>query len=167
MFIKWFSFTFKISGQKRRAQWRFCCRACCSWICSSLWAASQSASVSGLFLLHNFLLTSSQWSTWPYSLVKLTFLSPLRETTKCQTSGVYVFKSGTYGLTSTLCNILAFYALRKNNRVFLVPYLVFLPLVLVTIVIFIVKSILSKGLTPELLFIPMAVGKSENKLTNS
>jgi vacuolar-type H+-ATPase subunit I/STV1 len=65
---------------------------------------------------------------------------------------------GTYGLTSTLCNILAFYALRKNNRVFLVPYLVFLPLVLVTIVIFIVKSILSKGLTPELLFIPMAVG---------
>ena len=73
-----------------------------------------------------------------------------------------VLKSGTYGLTSTLCNILAFYALRKNNRVFLVPYLVFLPLVLVTIVIFIVKSILSKGLTPELLFIPMAVGKSEN-----
>ena len=57
-----------------------------------------------------------------------------------------------------LCNTLAFYGLRKNNRIFLVPYLVFLPLVLVTIVIFIVKSILSKGLTPELLFIPMAVG---------
>ena len=68
---------------------------------------------------------------------------------------------GTYGLTSMLCNTLAFYGLRKNNRIFLVPYLVFLPLVLVTIVIFIVKSILSKGLTPELLFIPMAVGKSE------
>ena len=58
-----------------------------------------------------------------------------------------------------LCNSLSFYSLRKNNRIFLVPYLIFLPLVLVTIVIFIVKSILSKGLTPELLFIPMAVGE--------
>jgi len=65
---------------------------------------------------------------------------------------------GTYGLTSVLCNSLSFYSLRTNNRIFLVPYLIFLPLVLVTIVIFIVKSILSKGLTPELLFIPMAVG---------
>merc|ERR1711971_1007808 len=47
---------------------------------------------------------------------------------------------GTYGLTSVLCNSLSFYSLRTNNRIFLV------------------KSILSKGLTPELLFIPMAVG---------
>jgi len=65
---------------------------------------------------------------------------------------------GAYGLTSVLCNALAFHGLRKEKRVFLVPYLVFLPLVLITILIFIVKCILTKGLTPELLFIPMAVG---------
>ena len=56
--------------------------------------------------------------------------------------------------------------MRKNNRIFLVPYLIFLPLVVVTIVIFIVKNILSKGLTPELLFIPMAVGEKLNTKSN-
>ena len=65
---------------------------------------------------------------------------------------------GTYGLTSLLCNGLTFYGLRKKNRIFLVPYLVFLPLVLTSLIILIIKNILTRGITPETLFIPMAVG---------
>ena len=65
---------------------------------------------------------------------------------------------GTYGLTSLLCNSLAFYGLRKKNRIFLVPYLVFLPLVLTSLIILIIKNILTRGITLETLFIPMAVG---------
>ena len=65
---------------------------------------------------------------------------------------------GTYGLTSLLCNGLAFYGLRKKNRIFLVPYLVFLPLVLTSLIILVIKNILTRGITPETLFIPMAVG---------
>merc|ERR1719495_1668994 len=65
---------------------------------------------------------------------------------------------GTYALTSLLCNCFALHGLKRENRVFLVPYLVFLPLVLTSIVILIVKNILTRSVSPEMLFIPMAVG---------
>merc|ERR1712029_734071 len=65
---------------------------------------------------------------------------------------------GTYGFTSLLCNCFALHGLKKENRVFLVPYLVFLPLVLTSIVILIVKNILTRSVSPEMLFIPMAIG---------
>jgi len=65
---------------------------------------------------------------------------------------------GTYALTSLLCNCFALHGLKRENRMFLVPYLVFLPLVLTSIVILIVKNILTRSVSPEMLFIPMAVG---------
>ena len=65
---------------------------------------------------------------------------------------------GTYGLTSLLCNGLAFYGIRKKNRIFLIPYLVFLPLVLTSLMILVIKNVLSQGITPETLFVPMAIG---------
>ena len=35
---------------------------------------------------------------------------------------------GMYGLTSSLCNCLVIFTIKKKNRVFLIPYLFFLPL---------------------------------------
>ena len=64
---------------------------------------------------------------------------------------------GMYGFTSSLCNFLAFFAIKKKNRVFLVPYLVFLPLTAISLLILLVKNILTRNTTPESLFIPLTI----------
>ena len=65
---------------------------------------------------------------------------------------------GTYSLTALLCNSLAVYGLRTDSRVFLLPYLLFIPLVLTSFIVLIVKNCLTRGLSPESLLIPMALG---------
>ena len=64
---------------------------------------------------------------------------------------------GMYGLTSTLCNCLAIFAIKKKNRVFLIPYLVFLPLTATSLLTLLVKNILTRDTTPESLFIPLTI----------
>ena len=65
---------------------------------------------------------------------------------------------GTYSLTALLCNGLAVYGLRTENRVFLLPYLLFIPLVFTSLIVLIVKNCLTRGVNPESLLIPMALG---------
>ena len=64
----------------------------------------------------------------------------------------------TYSLTAILCNCLAVQGLRNDSRTFLVPYLIFLPLVLTSLIVYVVNTVLTRGLTPESLFIPMVLG---------
>ena len=65
---------------------------------------------------------------------------------------------GTYSLTALLCNSLAVYGLRTDSRAFLLPYLLFIPLVLTSFIVLIVKNCLTRGLSPESLLIPMGLG---------
>merc|ERR1712155_111878 len=64
----------------------------------------------------------------------------------------------TYSLTAILCNCLAVQGLRNDSRTFLVPYLIFLPLVLTSLIVYVVNTVLTRGLSPESLFIPMVLG---------
>jgi len=62
---------------------------------------------------------------------------------------------GIYGLISFICNCLANYGIRKWRRFFLLPYLTFLPTVLVLLLIYLIGSSFMCGIT-EAIVLPLA-----------
>jgi len=63
---------------------------------------------------------------------------------------------GGYGLLSVICNCLASFGIKKRRRYFLVPYLVFIPMVLSILFIILITSLCTKGVS-ELLAVPVVI----------
>ena len=64
---------------------------------------------------------------------------------------------GVYGLISILCNFLASHGVKSSNKVLLLPYLIFYPLVVTTLAISIINSVLASTITVESLLLPLGL----------
>ena len=64
---------------------------------------------------------------------------------------------GVYGLLSMLCNFLASHGVKSSSKVFLLPYLLFYPLVVTILTITIINSVLTSALTVETLLLPLGL----------
>ena len=64
---------------------------------------------------------------------------------------------GGYGVLSLLCNCLASHGVKSCNKVFLVPYLIFYPLVVTTLMVFMINSVLTSVLAAETLLLPLGL----------
>jgi len=63
---------------------------------------------------------------------------------------------GGYGLLSVFCNCLASFGIKKRRRYFLVPYLVFIPMVLSLLFIILITVLCTKGVN-EFLAVPVVI----------
>ena len=68
-----------------------------------------------------------------------------------------IFMLGVYGVLSLLCNCLATYGVKNRIKTFLVPYLVFYPLVVAITTIYLTNSLLCSHTSVVTLVLPLAV----------
>ena len=64
---------------------------------------------------------------------------------------------GVYGLISILCNFLASHGVKSSNKVLLLPYLLFYPLVITILAISVINSVLTSTITVESLLLPLGL----------
>jgi len=63
---------------------------------------------------------------------------------------------GGYGLLSVICNCMASFGIKKRRRYFLIPYLVFIPMVLSLLFIILITVLCTKGVN-EFLAVPVVI----------
>ena len=64
---------------------------------------------------------------------------------------------GAYGVFSLLCNCLATYGVKNRIKAFLVPYLIFYPLVVAITTIFLTNTVLSSNISVVTLLLPLFI----------
>lgn len=85
------------------------------------------------------------------------YLPPQKMTVNRLTLLYIIFMLGSYGVLSLLCNCLATYGVKKRIKTFLVPYLIFYPMVVAIATIFLTNSVLSSHMSVVSLVLPIFI----------
>ena len=85
------------------------------------------------------------------------YLPPQKMTINRLTLLYIILMLGSYGVLSLLCNCLATYGVKNRIKTFLVPYLIFYPMVVAITSIFLTNSVLSYQISAVSLVLPIFI----------